>query len=307
MKILVTGSTGFLGKALCENLNNLGFDLTKSNSSSCDLRNPNSLEIYNDIKFDRIFHLAAWTQAGDWCLHHPGEQWIVNQKMNSNILSWWSEQQPQAKFISIGTSCSYDPSLPLTENNYLEGKPIDSLYTYGMCKRMLHIGQIALSKQFGLSYLTVVSSSLYGPEYQTKDKQVHFIFDLIRKFLEFKYHGTPIVLWGNGYQRRELVYVEDFISDLIRLDKSETNEIYNIGAGEEYSIREFAEIIADITGVSVSDIKYDESKYVGAKSKVLDNTKIDQKLPNRFKTNLKDGLKKVILEFERKFTEDSIK
>ncbi len=301
MKVLVTGSSGFLGKSLCRHLDALGFEISRSNSTICDLRNPNSLDIYNQIKFDRIFHLAAWTQAGDFCLYHPGEQWIINQKINSNLLSWWSKEQPQAKLISIGTSCSYDPQLPLTENNYLEGTPINSLYTYAMCKRMLQIGQIALSKQFGLSYLTVVPSTLYGLEYQIKGKQMHFIFDLIRKFLEFKYYGYPIVLWGDGNQRRELVFIEDFINNLLELDKLETNEIYNIGAGEDYSIKEFAQLISNITGVDISNVQFDESKYVGALSKVLDNTKIDRKLPKRLKTNLKDGLEKVVSEFEYKF------
>ena len=301
MKVLVTGSSGFLGKSLCKHLEALGHDLTRSNSNICDLRNPLSLEIYNQIEFDQIFHLAAWTQAGDFCLYHPGEQWIINQKINSNLLSWWSTKQPQAKLISIGTSCSYDPQLPLIEDNYLEGKPIDSLYTYAMCKRMLQIGKVALSRQFGLNYLTVVPSTLYGLEYGIKGKQMHFIFDLIRKFLEFKYFKRPIVLWGDGNQRRELGFIEDFINNLIELDKSENNDIFNIGAGEDYSIKEFAQILANITGVNISNIQFDESKYVGALSKVLDNTKIDSKLPKRFKTNLKDGLNKVVNEFEQKF------
>ena len=300
MKVLVTGSSGFLGKTLCKHLEALGYDLTRSNSNICDLRNPLSLEIYNQIEFDQIFHLAAWTQAGDFCLYHPGEQWIINQKINSNLLSWWSTKQPQAKLISIGTSCSYDPQLPLIEDNYLEGKPIDSLYTYAMCKRMLQIGKVALSRQFGLNYLTVVPSTLYGLEYGTKGKQMHFIFDLIRKFLEFKYFKRPIVLWGDGNQRRELVFIEDFINNLIELDKSENNDIFNIGAGEDYSIK-FAQILATITGVNISNVQFDKSKYVGALSKVLDNTKIDSKLPKRFKTNLKDGLNKVVNEFEQKF------
>ena len=231
----------------------------------------------------------------------PSILFEVNQKINSNLLSWWSTKQPQAKLISIGTSCSYDPQLPLIEDNYLEGKPIDSLYTYAMCKRMLQIGKVALSRQFGLNYLTVVPSTLYGLEYGIKGKQMHFIFDLIRKFLEFKYFKRPIVLWGDGNQRRELVFIEDFINNLIELDKSENNDIFNIGAGEDYSIKEFAQILANITGVNISNIQFDESKYVGALSKVLDNTKIDSKLPKRFKTNLKDGLNKVVNEFEHKF------
>ena len=106
MKVLVTGASGFLGTTLCKRLESEGFDVIRSNSTICDLTKQKSLEIYSKKKFDKIFHLAAWTQAGDFCLHHPGEQWIINQKINSNILSWWCENQPQAKLISIGTSLS---------------------------------------------------------------------------------------------------------------------------------------------------------------------------------------------------------
>ena len=95
MKVLVTGSNGFLGTTLCSHLEALGFEVTKSNSSICDLKVSSSLKIYDHIRFDRIYHLAAWTQAGDFCLYHPGEQWIINQKINSNLLSWWSSNQPQ--------------------------------------------------------------------------------------------------------------------------------------------------------------------------------------------------------------------
>ena len=301
MKILVTGANGFLGTALCKHLELAGYDVTKSNSSICDLTNSNSLKIYNDHKFDRIYHLAAWTQAGDFCLYHPGEQWVINQKINSNILSWWFSKQPSAKLISIGTSCSYDPRLNLSEENYLKGTPIESLYTYAMCKRMLQIGKNALSSQFGLKFLTVVPSTLYGAGYNTDGKQMHFIFDLIRKFLDFKYNDIPIVLWGNGDQRRELVHVDDFVKNLMELDKLDTNEIYNIGAGEDYSIKEFAQILCEITGVNFNKVHFDTSKYVGALSKVLDNTKINKKLPKRESTQLKKGLISVVEDFEKRF------
>ncbi len=301
MKVFVTGSSGFLGTTLCKYLEEIGYQVTRSNSVLCDLTLPNSLKIYNNTKFDKIYHLAAWTQAGDFCLYHPGEQWIINQKINSNILSWWATKQPQAKLISIGTSCSYDPNLSLKEENYLKGTPIDSLYTYAMCKRMLQIGKIALSQQFGLQYLTVIPSTLYGPGYHVRGKQMHFIFDLVRKFLEFKHKGTPIVLWGDGNQRRELVYIDDFISSLLSLDKLDSNTIYNIGAGEDHSIKEFAKLLSKIIGVDFSNIEFDTTKYVGALSKVLDNSKIDEKIPKRATTNLEDGLNLIVKDFEKRF------
>src|SRR5262249_35028438 len=167
MNILVTGATGFLGRVLCSQLEAQGHRLVRLHSKNCDLTGQESLQQFNDQEYDHIYHLAAWTQAGDFCLYHPGEQWIINQQINTHVLAWWHKHQPQAKLICIGSSCSYDPHLPLAEENYLVGTPIDSLFTYAMTKRMLYTGLLALHKQFGLRYLCVVPSTLYGPGYHT--------------------------------------------------------------------------------------------------------------------------------------------
>lgn len=163
MKILVTGATGFLGTILCSQLESQGYKLVRLNSQNCDLTQQDSLLQFKQESYDQIYHLAAWTQAGDFCVYHPGEQWIINQQINTNVLTWWQKYQPQAKLISMGTSCAYAPDLELVEENYLTGIPIDSLFTYAMTKRMLYAGQLALHKQFGLKYLCLVPSTLYVP------------------------------------------------------------------------------------------------------------------------------------------------
>lgn len=294
MKIIVTGSSGFLGTALCEYLESLGHRITKLNSNLADLRNPSSLDQFIDPKLDIIFHLAAWTQAGDFCVRHPGEQWIINQQINTNVLSWWSSSQPQAKLVFMGTSCVYAPSGQLTEDEYMLGEPIDSLYTYAMTKRMLYQGARALAKQYGLKYLCAVPSTLYGSGYHTDGRQMHFIFDLIRKIIRGKEYGEPVVLWGDGYQCRELVLVDDFVRILWQLSEKYDNEIFNIGAGEEFPIRAFAKAICEIVGYPSEKIEYDTTRYVGAKSKCLNVNKIRSYLPNYSMQSLDVGLKKTI-------------
>ena len=68
-----------------------------------------------------------------------------------------------------------------------------------------------INYQFGLKYLTFIPSTLYGPYYNIKKKQLHFIFDIIRKVLDYKENQKEIILWGDGTQKRELVFVEDFV------------------------------------------------------------------------------------------------
>lgn len=301
MKVLVTGATGFMGRFLCPALRARGWEVMALGSKDADLTQAASLDQFNQARFDKIFHLASWTQAGDFCLHHPGEQWTINQQINTHVLQWWAAHQRQAKLISMGTSCSYPVDLPMQEENYLKGTPFKDLYTYAMTKRMLLVGQMAMRQQYGLDYLTAVPSTLYGPDYHTDGKQLHFIFDLIRKILAFKQSGTPMVLWGDGHQRRELVYVEDFMDALLGLDEKVSNDVVNIGAGEDHSIRDFAALICGIAGVDEGSITYDTAKYVGARSKVLSNAKLDALLPHRRRTTLKQGLQHTIQWMEEHY------
>jgi GDP-L-fucose synthase len=298
MNILVTGATGFLGVALCTQLEARGHILTRLNSRNADLTQAESLNRFDDCAYDQIYHLAAWTQAGDFCLYHPGEQWLINQQINTNVLAWWQRRQPQAKLICIGTSCAYAPDQELVEENYLVGTPIDSLFTYAMTKRILYVGLLALQKQYGLNYLCLVPSTLYGPGYHTDGRQMHFIFDLIRKILRGKLYGEPVVLWGDGYQKRELVYVDDFVRNMLQLVEKCENDLINIGAGEEFTIRHFAQLICDIVGYDFGAIQFDTTRYVGATSKCMNTGKLKQLLPDLDLISLEVGVARTIEWFK---------
>ncbi len=299
MNVLVTGGTGFLGTTLTRHLRSGGHTVTALGSRDADLTRPEPLAAFSGERFDVIYHLAAWTQAGDFCLTHPGEQWIANQQINTNVLAWWQRHQPHAKLVAMGTSCSYSPDLPLVESEYLNGTPIESLYTYAMTKRMLLVGLRALAVQFGLRYLYLVPSTLYGPGYHTDGRQMHFIFDLIRKLLVAKASGPEAVLWGDGHQKRELIYVDDFVDTAVQLTSSVDNDLVNIGSGEEHTIREFAHAICELIDYDPARIQYDTSKYVGARSKVLDVSHLARLLTHRKVTSLQEGLRMTIDWFRR--------
>lgn len=297
MKIFVTGATGFLGRFLVPKLHELGHDVVGIHSKSCDLTQPRSLDQFKNTSFDQIYHLAAWTQAGDFCLRHPGEQWIINQQINTNILHFWHRSQPQAKLICMGTSCSYAPENKLSEENYLEGNPIESLYTYAMTKRMLLIGLQSLHNQFGLRYLYLIPSTLYGPNYHKDGRQMHFIFDLIRKIVAKKEKNETVILWGDGEQKRELIHVHDFIKALLFLTEETQNTHINIGGGSEHTIKEFAGLICREIGVDESEIVYDRTKYVGARSKILSIEKLRTIMPHFMPRSLQEGLGETIASY----------
>lgn len=293
-KILITGSSGFLGHHLLNALKIQGHQITAPSSKECDLTKETSLDPFSNQTFDEIFHLAIWTQAGDFCSRHQGDVWVVNQKINTNMLTWWRDKQPQAKLIAMGTSCSYASGHALKEENYLLGLPEESLFAYAMTKRMLYTGLISMQKQFNMEYLYLIPNTLYGAGYHNDGRQLHFIFDLIRKILGAKAGGEPATLWGDGYQKRELVFVEDFVKAMMALVETQKNKIINLSGSEEHTIRHFAELICEEVDYDPSLVQYDTSKYVGAKSKCLDNSLLKSLLPSLKFTPLKEGLKKTL-------------
>jgi GDP-L-fucose synthase len=221
-------------------------------------------------------------------LHHKGEQFEINQRINSNILKYWNDHQRQAKMIAMGTSCSYSPELPLTEDNYLKGQPDEGLYTYAMTKRMLLVGLKSYAEQYGLKWLYFVPSTLYGPNFEENDN--HFIFDFIKNCHKAKYDDKKFVIWGDGTARRELIYVEDACQTMINL-LGQNNEIFNLGAGEDHSINDFAKYVCELYNYDHNLIEHDLSKYVGVKSKLLD---INKTSDLNLLRPLKKGLEKTI-------------
>lgn len=284
MNILVTGGSGYLGKQLVSSLKNKGWRVDAPRRCVFDLSNYNkNLSQYGyDKKYDYIFHLACNTKAGDWCLHNKGEQWETNQDINTTILKYWKYMQPQAKMIAVGTSCSYDPTLPLVEDNYLRGYPDEGLSTYAFTKRMLLVGLKSFAEQYDLKYNYLIPSTIYGPGFNENDS--HFIFDLIKKIYKGKHFNEPVELWGNGFQKRELVYIDDVVRIIIESLELE-NQIINIGSGKEYPIRVYADYICGIIKYDFNKIIFDTNKYTGVKSKCLDINKAELLIPG-YKTKL---------------------
>lgn len=301
MKALVTGGTGFLGRHLAPHLQARGVDVTILNSRNCDLTDRANLQRLAAGPFDRIYHLAAWTKAGDFCLYHQGEQWIVNQLINTNTLWYWREFQPQAIFITMGTSCAYPPDRELREENYMSGEPDPDLYTYAMSKRMLYQGLRALHDQFGMSYRYLIPSTLYGPGPNADDS--HFIFDLVRKIVDGKYRAEPVVLWGDGSQVRELIHVRDAIQLIDLATEHCPDDLINLGSGVGHTIREYAETICEIVGFDPAEIEYDTKRYVGVSKKVFNTDKIRRLFDFRF-TDIRSGLREVVEDYLERFPTD---
>jgi GDP-L-fucose synthase len=285
MKILVTGTTGFVGRHLVTSLKTLNYEIIEINS-----KNFNNIWDYKD-KLDYIIHLAVKTAAGGYCQTHSGEQYLINSNINNSILQYWYNNQPQAKIITFGSSCGYDKNIIKTEDNYLKGEPEPGYEVYGNIKRSLLVGLKAIKQEYNMNYSYLIPSVFYGPEYDIHDK--HFIFDLVRKIVNAKNGGDKVILWGTGEQTRELIYIKDAVNIIIKA-MTWDEEIVNLSSGHEYSIKEYAKTICGIVDYDFNLIEWDTTAFVGSPNKKLINTHLqDYKF-----TSLIEGLTKTIKYYE---------
>ncbi|MCH9651272.1 MAG: NAD-dependent epimerase/dehydratase family protein [Deltaproteobacteria bacterium] len=295
MKVFITGGAGFLGRHLVGRLTALGHQVIAPSREEMDLTLSGSLDRLADNgadrEYDQIYHLAVWTRSGSFCRRRGGEQWLANSAMDGEVLRWWWQRQPQAKLIALGTSGAYSPGLTdLREEDYLFGEPDESLFGYAMAKRSLYAGMRALGEQAGLRYLYLIPSSLYGLDYHQDGRDLHLVYDLAREVLRAARGGAPVVVWGDGHQRRELLPVADAVSWMLELADTVGGEIVNLATGEDHSIRDLVGQLCELAGHPFDRVEFDLSRSTGIRSRILDSTKIDALLPNRQKTLLRDGL-----------------
>jgi GDP-L-fucose synthase len=147
------------------------------------------------------------------------------------------------------------------------------------------------NRQYNTNYISVMPTNLYGPNDNFNLETSHVLPALIRKFHEAKINHSPeVFVWGTGTARREFLHVDDLAGACIFLMNNYNGpDILNIGAGEDMTIKELAEIIKKIIGYQ-GDIKWDDSKPDGTPKKLLDLTKIHN-LGWQQKIGLEEGIK----------------
>jgi len=296
-KILITGSSGFVGKNLINKLIELKFNnILSPSSKDLDLTNENSVKKYFEKnKPEVVLHIAGLVGGISINKDKPAEFFYKNAMM-SLLVNHYSFINNVEKLVSLAAGCGYPKNIPVpfSENDFWNGLPDMNSYGYSLAKKNLVIGSWAYNEQYNFNHTVLIPANLYGPYDNFNLERSHVIPALIRKFLEAKENNLKeVIVWGTGSVTREFLYVDDTVQAII--DAMSCNETgpFNLGTGKETSIKELNETISNIIGFN-GNIVWDSTKPDGQPKRFYNMEKFKNSFGYVPSTSLYDGLYQTI-------------
>jgi GDP-L-fucose synthase len=294
---LITGGGGFLGSHLVERMQAEGLEPFVARRDDYDLTRAGDAErLFGDAKPELAIHLAAEVGGIGANRANPGRYWYANLLMGAHVLEQ-SRIAGTRKLVLLGTICSYPKfaPVPFREEDLWDGYPEETNAPYGVAKKALLVGAQGYREQYGTNAIFLLPVNLYGPLDNFDAETSHVIPALIRKMVEAGERGErEIVLWGDGSPTREFLYVEDCAEAVwLAAQRYDHAEPVNLGTGEEISIRQLAELIAELTGYD-GEIVWDRTKPNGQPRRKLDVSRAENLFGFRAGTPLRDGLERTI-------------
>ncbi len=295
--MLITGGGGFLGSHLVERVRGEGLEPFVARRRDYDLTSAADVErLFEAAQPELVIHLAAEVGGIGANRDNPGRYWYSNLMMGAHVLEQ-SRVAGVRKLVLLGTICSYPKfaPVPFREEDLWNGYPEETNAPYGVAKKALLVGAQGYREQYQLDSIFLLPVNLYGPHDNFDLVTSHVIPALIRKMVEAHERGEPeIVLWGDGSPTREFLYVEDCAEGIwLAAQRYDGGEPVNLGTGEEISIRELAELTAELTGYD-GEIVWDTTKPNGQPRRRLDVSRAEQLFGFRASTALRAGLERTI-------------
>ena len=300
-RVLLTGGSGFLGSHILDRLRYAGCKVFAPRKTEFDFTALEAAErCMSRFRPHLVIHSAAY-YGGIWINQlYPGKIYYENLMMGANLMEA-SRKHGVNKFVQIGTACSYPGYLEneLSEDDFWNGLPHETVVNYGMTKKVLAIQALAYKKQYGLSGIHLILTNLYGPRDTFHPDRSHVVAALIRKFVEAKINDSAEVeVWGTGRPIREFLYVDDAAEAiLLAAEKYDEPLPMNIGTGIGTSIRELVDLIREISGYR-GHLRWNTEKPDGQMKKVLSTSKMRRVLSWQPPTSLRVGLEKAIRWYE---------
>lgn len=295
---MVTGGNGFLGKRVVSKLRDQGcreiFIPASRDYDLVEMGNINRL--LDDSRPDIIFHLAARVGGIGANAANPAGFFYDNLMMGVQLIEM-ARRRNIEKFVTIGTVCSYPKfaTAPFKEDDIWNGYPEETNAPYGLAKKMLLVQGEAYRRQYGFNSIFLLQVNLYGPGDNFDLTTSHVIPALIKKCIKaLDNNESEIVLWGDGSPTREFLYVEDAATAIIQAaNRYNKPEPLNIGNGQEISIKDLAETVAELTGFSGA-ISWDKTMPNGQPRRMLDTSRAESELGFKAATSLQEGLRQTI-------------
>jgi GDP-L-fucose synthase len=297
-RLLVTGGAGFLGKHVVRELERKGCrEIFIPRSKDYNLVESEAVKkVYRDAKPDVVIHLAASVGGIGANRANPGRFFYDNLMMGVQMMEQ-GRLFGIEKFVAIGTVCAYPKftSVPFKEDDLWNGYPEETNAPYGLAKKMLLVQSQAYRQQYGFNAIYLLPVNLYGPGDNFDPEFSHVIPALIKKIFGAKESGENYIeVWGTGKATREFLYVKDAAEGIIlAAERYNKAEPVNLGSGFEISIKNLAELIAEIAGFD-GEIRWDKSKPDGQPRRCLDTSKAWKEFTFKAKTDFREGLKKTI-------------
>ena len=293
-KVFVAGHKGLVGSAIVRYLEKKSYkDIYWVRKENCDLRDKLKVDAYfEQAKPEYVFLAAAKVGGIGANSKYPAEFIYDNLMIQSNIIDA-AHRNGVKKLLFLGSSCIYPKfaNQPITEDQLLTGSLEGSNDAYAIAKIAGIKMCQAYRKQYGFNAISVMPTNLYGINDNFDLENSHVLPAMIRKFYEASMlrHGK-VTLWGDGSAMREFLHVDDLVEALIIcMDKYDSDDIINIGTGEDVTIKELAETVAKVVDFRRT-IEWDTSKPNGTPRKVLNVDKM-KSLDWEPKISLKDGIK----------------
>lgn len=295
-RIYVAGHRGMVGSAIVRALKDNGFsEIITKTSTELDLTNQSDVNSFFKEEKPEFVFMAAAKVGGIVANNTYRAQFLYENLMIESNVVHYSHEHDVKKMLFLGSSCIY-PKLapqPLKEEYLLQGYLEPTNEPYAIAK----IAGIKLAEsyrhQYGCNFISAMPTNLYGPNDNYDLKNSHVLPALLRKFHDATINNKDQVeIWGTGSPRREFMHVDDLADACVFLMKNyDESQFVNVGVGNDVSIKELAEIVAEVTGFG-GELKFDTSKPDGTPRKLMDVSKLHS-LGWRHKIELMEGVKSV--------------
>jgi len=277
MRLYIAGITGMVGSALAFEAQKQGFEVIGKSSQELDFTNRSlTFREINEERPDALIIAAAKVGGIGANELFPVDFLSVNLQIQTNLLDAAHSANIQ-KVLFLGSSCIYPKFAPqpLQESSLLTGLLEPTNEPYALAKIAgLKLVQ-AYRKQFARTWISAMPTNLYGPRDNFDFESAHVLPALINRFNAAKEENhSSIKIWGDGSPLREFLHVDDLAKACLLLLQEYDDEVpINVGSGQEISIKNLAQLVAQIIGYK-GQIEYDISHPNGTPRKYLDSTKI---------------------------------